>query len=116
MKYMKKGRKEMGLSIETSEDDPLSGVANLLDLGLVFIVALLITFFSAYHLQDLFNSKSEITIMRKARNGEMEIITKKGKKVRMLKVSKEKATGRGERLGVAYRLEDGTLVYVPDKE
>ena len=36
------------------------------------------------------------------------------KKIKALKVSKEKAEGRGERLGTAYRLEDGTMVYVPE--
>ena len=99
----------------TSEEDPLSGIANLFDIGLVFIVGLIITLFSVYHLQDLFSSKSEITIMKKTPTGELEIITKKGKRVKVMRVSKQKAKGRGERLGVAYRLEDGSLIYVPDE-
>jgi len=118
MKYMKSSRGivkwSSPLDTGVSEDDPLSGVANLFDLSLVFIVGLIITLFAAYHLQDLFDSKSEITIVKKAQGGEMEIITKKGKKIKIHKVSKEKAKGRGQRLGVAYRLEDGTIVYVPD--
>jgi hypothetical protein len=44
----------------------------------------------------------------------MEIITKKGKKIKAIKVTKEKAIGRGVRLGIAYKLEDGTMVYVPE--
>jgi len=44
----------------------------------------------------------------------MEIITKKVKKITAVKVSKHKAEGRGERLGVAYKLENGSMVYVPD--
>lgn len=97
------------------EEDPLSGVANLFDIGLVFIVGLIITLFGAYHLQDLFSTKSEITIMKKSAHGQLEIITKKGKKIKVLRVSKEKAKGKGKRLGVAYRLEDGSIVYVPDE-
>ncbi len=31
-----------------------------------------------------------------------------------MKVSKTKATGKGERLGIAYRLENGSMVYVPE--
>ncbi|OEU53847.1 MAG: hypothetical protein BA872_09955 [Desulfobacterales bacterium C00003060] len=92
----------------------MTGVANLFDIGLVFIVGLIITLFTAYHLQDLFSEKSELTIMKKTENGQMEIITKKGKKIKAIKVTEEKARGRGERLGIAYRLEDGTMVYVPE--
>jgi hypothetical protein len=97
-----------------TDDDPMTGVANLFDIGLVFIVGLLMTLFSAYHLQDLFDQTSELTIMKQHRSGQMEIITKKGTKVKAMKVSKTKATGKGERLGIAYRLEDGTMVYVPE--
>ncbi len=98
------------------DDDPMTGVANLFDLGLVFIVGLLLTLFSAYHLQDLFDQNSEMTIMKQHKSGELEIITKKGKKINAMKVSKTKASGKGERLGIAYRLEDGTMVYVPEGE
>ncbi|MGD8835729.1 MAG: DUF2149 domain-containing protein [Desulfobacteraceae bacterium] len=96
------------------DDDPMTGVANLFDIGLVFIVGLLMTLFSAYHLQDLFDQTSEMTIMKQHKSGELEIITKQGTKVKALKVSKTKASGKGERLGIAYRLEDGTMVYVPE--
>lgn len=114
MKYFKKKR---GLSTgDLGDNDPMSGVANLFDIGLVFIVALIVTLFSVYRLEDLFNEKSELTIMKKSENGEMEIITKKGKKIKAIKVSKDKANGRGEKLGIAYRLEDGSMVYVPEKE
>ncbi len=46
------------------DDDPMTGVANLFDIGLVFIVGLLMTLFSVYHLQDLFDQTSEMTIMK----------------------------------------------------
>ena len=112
MRYLKKRRN--GTNSDPGENDPLSGVANLFDIGLVFIVGLIITLFTAYHLQDLFSEKSDITIMKKNKNEELEIITKKGKKIKAVKVTKKKAEGRGERLGVTYRLEDGSMVYVPD--
>ena len=98
------------------DDDPMSGVANLFDIGLVFIVALIITLFSAFHLQELFSEKPNMTIMKQNENGEMEIITKKGKKIKAMKVSRDKAKGQGNRLGVAYRLDDGSMVYVPDND
>ena len=117
MKFFKKrnGRKyrDFGASA-LSDNDPMSGVANLFDIGLVFIVGLIVTLFSAYHLQDLFSEKSEITLLKQSKDQEMEIITKKGKTIKAVKVSKQKADGRGERLGVAYKLENGSMVYVPD--
>jgi hypothetical protein len=112
MRYFKKRRSST--NSDPGENDPLSGVANLFDIGLVFIVGLIITLFTAYHLQDLFSEKSELTIMKKSEKGQMEIITKKGKKIKAVKVTKKRVEGRGERLGIAYRLEDGTMIYVPE--
>jgi len=113
MRYLKKRRH---LDIDDFEgEDPLTGLANLFDLGLVFIVGLLLMLFATYHLQDLFTEKSEITIMKKLNNGEIEIITKKARKIKAMRVTKQKAKGKGHRLGVAYKLENGTMVYVPDQ-
>ena len=118
MRYLKRTKSTIYRPIPGQtggEDDPLGGVANLFDIGLVFIVGLIITLFTAYHLQDIFSSRSEMTIMKKTESGQMEIIIKKGKKIKAYKVSREKTKGKGERLGVAYRLEDGSVVYVPDE-
>ena len=113
MRYLKKRRHLENDDLEG--EDPLTGLTNLFDLGLVFIVGLLLMIFATYHLQDLFTERSEITIMKKMKNGEVEIITKKAHKIKALRVTKKKAKGEGYRLGVAYRLENGTMVYVPDK-
>jgi len=93
---------------------PLTGVANLFDVGLVFIVGLLVVLFNVFSLHELLDQNSEVTIMKKLSEEELEIITKKGHKIEARKVTKDKAKGRGERLGTAYRLEDGTMVYVPN--
>ena len=118
MKYFAKRRHSLhtrnAVDQNSLGNDPLTGVANLFDIGLVFIVGLIITIFSAYNLQDLLSEKSEMTILKMSKNQEMEIIIKKGNKIKAMKVTKQKAKGRGERLGVAYRLEDGTMVYVPE--
>lgn len=118
MKYFKarprQGVKPLGAQT-FSDDDPLSGLANLFDLGLVFIVGLIATLFTAYHLQELFDTKSNLTIVKQDSKGQMEIISKKGKKIKAIRVTKTQAQGQGTRLGVAYRLKDGSLVYVPDQ-
>jgi len=116
MRYLKKRRYATGTGMQgrPMASDPMDGVANLFDIGLVFIVGLIVTLFSTYRLHDLFNEESEMTIVKKNKNGEMEIITKSKRKVEALKVSKTMGEGEGHRMGVAYRLEDGTMVYVPD--
>ena len=44
----------------------------------------------------------------------MEIITKQGKKIKAVRMTKETVQGKGQRLGIAYQLEDGSMVYVPE--
>ena len=97
-----------------SDNDPMTGVANLFDLGLVFIVGLLLALFGVYHLEDLLQENSQVTITKQSANGDLEIITKKGTKIEAMKVTKEKAKGKGVRLGTAYRIADGSMVYVPE--
>ncbi len=113
MKYLHKKR-SFSSADDMTDEDPLSGVANLFDIGLVFIVALIVAVFSAYHMDDLFNQESEMTIVKKTSDGQMEIIKKKGRKIEVLRSTPEKAKGQGERLGTAYRLKDGSVVYVPE--
>jgi hypothetical protein len=96
-------------------DDPMSSVANLTDIFLCFIVAILVCFLSAYHLQDLLSKDSNTTIMKQSADGELTIISKKASKIEAVKVTKAEAEGRGVRLGVAYKLEDGSMVYLPDE-
>ena len=39
---------------------------------------------------------------------------KKGKEVKIKKVTSNKLKGKGKRLGTAYRLKDGKVAYVPE--
>lgn len=94
-------------------EDPIAGVANLFDASIVFIVSMMIALFMAYNMMDLLDPSSEVTMMKKSANGELEIISKKGKEIKVSKVTDQKLSGRGERLGTAYKLPDGRVVYVP---
>ena len=98
------------------EEDPLAGVANLFDVSVVFIVGLMITLFSVYRIGDLMDSQSEVTMVKTNAQGQREIIVKKGTKITAYKVTGQTAAGDGERLGVAYRLADGQIIYVPETE
>ena len=99
---------------EIAEEDPLSGVANLFDVSIVFIVGLMLTLFSVYRMGDLMDSKSEVTMVKTNAQGEREIIVKKGTQITAYKVTGKTAAGEGERLGTAYRLANGQIIYVPE--
>ena len=99
---------------EIAEEDPLSGVANLFDVSVVFIVGLMLTLFSVYRMGDLVDQKSEVTMVKTNAQGEREIIVKKGTKIEAYKVTGKTAAGEGERLGTAYRLANGQIIYVPE--
>jgi hypothetical protein len=99
---------------EIPEEDPLSGIANLFDVSIVFIVGLMMTLFSVYRIGDLMDAKSEVTMVKTNAQGEREIIVKKGTQITAYKVSGKTATGDGERLGTAYRLANGQIIYVPE--
>ncbi|MBA3006987.1 MAG: DUF2149 domain-containing protein [Proteobacteria bacterium] len=106
--------RKLSLGTDLSDNDPMNGVANLFDLGSVLIVGLLLALFSSLHMEDLLQENSQVTITKQSATGEMEIIVKDGKKIEAMKVSKEQAKGKGQRLGTAYRLENGSMVYIPE--
>ena len=101
---------------EPVEEDPLSGVANLFDVSIVFIVGLMITLFSVYNMGDLVDAKSEVTMVKTNASGQKEIIVKKGQTITAYKVTGQTGQGDGERLGTAYRLANGQIIYVPEGE
>jgi hypothetical protein len=98
------------------EDDPLDGMANLFDLGMGFAVALLSAMVTYYSLPELLTSTRDVTIIKNPGTQNMEMIRKRGKEIQHLKVTTREIGGEGERLGTAYRLKSGEIVYVPEAE
>lgn len=99
---------------DAEDEDPLSGVANIFDVSVVFIVGLMITLFSVYRIGDLVDPESEVTLVKTNADGLSEIIVKRGAEITAYELTGETLGGQGERLGTAYRLADGQIVYVPD--
>lgn len=99
---------------EPVEEDPLAGVANLFDVSIVFIVGLMISMFSVYRMGDLMDANSEVTMVKTSADGMQEIIVKKGETITAYELTGETGKGDGERLGTAYRLANGQIIYVPD--
>jgi hypothetical protein len=90
--------------------DPLDGLVNMFDVGLVLAVAFLLAALQSADLTDLLTNK-DVTIVRKTESGQT-IIVKKGETLKTLKVSGDQVSGSGEPVGQVYRLADGRLVYV----
>ena len=94
--------------------DPMSGVVNLFDAAVVFIAALLLALMTVFDAKEIFPKDSNMTIVKRNDRGEMTVIRKKGRRIKAVKMTREQAEGRGTRLGTAYRLEDGSMIYVPE--
>ncbi len=111
---MKLNSKNTLLNARTPLEDPMSSVANLFDVSVVFIVALIFALISAFNMLDMFDPDSEVTYTKQSSNGEIQMVTKKGKEVKVEKVTPNDASGKGVRLGTAYKLENGQVIYVPE--
>lgn len=110
-------RKQRFLGQMTSihREDPLAGVANLFDASIVFAVGLMVALIQAFSVAQLLDPNSEFTVVHKnTKTGEMEIIEKSQKQIKVKKMTPQKKSGPGTRLGVAYQLPDGSVVYVPE--
>lgn len=99
---------------EGESDDPILSVVNLIDIFLVIIAALLITI-AQNPLLDPFTHR-DVTIITDPGQDSMEILIKKGEQIERFKASGAAGEGEGARAGVAYRMKDGSVVYVPEAE
>ncbi|UDF36712.1 UNVERIFIED_ORG: DUF2149 domain-containing protein [Shinella sp. XGS7] len=97
---------------EAETDDPILSVVNLIDIFLVVIAALLITV-AQNPMINPFN-KQDVTVITDPGKPSMEITVKKGEKIERYKSSGAVGSGDGEKAGVAYKMKDGSIVYVPE--
>jgi len=93
-------------SREDRAGDPLDGLVNLFDLGIVLSVAFLLAALSSLHLQSTITRHG----LRPATSTEIRI--QPGQKVAPLPKPGRRTIGHGSQVGVVYRLANGQLVYV----
>jgi hypothetical protein len=107
-------RRDMGLLAATGEgDDPLAAVANLFDLGFVLAISFMVSLIMALNSLSLTDPDAKVTITTERKDG-LQIMVKQGNKTTVRRMTKNIGSGDGERLGVAYKLEDGSVIYVPE--
>lgn len=111
-------KKRRGSSLLWQDDgDPLSVVVNLFDVAMVFAVALMVAMVMHMNMTEIFGSE-DFTVVKNPGKQNMEIIRKEGRKIETYKATGQSSddTGqRGRRLGTAYQLDDGQIIYVPDE-
>jgi len=90
--------------------NPILSAVNLIDVFLVIVAALMISI--AQNPLNPFSAEDVIVIKNQGKKN-MEFITKKGKKITKYKSIGKIGEGEGEKVGVAYRMKDGSIIYVP---
>lgn len=98
---------------EDEELNPILSVVNLVDVFLVLIAALLISI--ASNPLNPFLDET-VTVIKNEGQPNMEMIVKDGEKITEYKSSGEIGNGQGTRAGVAYQMDDGSIIYVPDSK
>ena len=94
------------------DDDPMLSAVNLVDVFLVLVVALL-TAVAAKSSKDI-QPEDRVTIVKNAGSPQMEVIVRENGEEVKYKGTGRMGAGQGERAGVAYKLKDGNIVYVPE--
>jgi len=86
-----------------ADEDPASGLLNLFDVWIAFAAVLLLATVTYFARTD---QSAAADLQHEQVNQSV--------KMESYRPTNEKLTGNGERLGVAYRLANGEVVYVPD--
>ena len=91
---------------DSDGDDPAAGLINLFDVWIAFAAALLLAVVSYFNLPKPDPSSSNTD----------ETIDATRTKIERFQESKASKSGEGERLGTAYRLKSGEIIYVRDNK
>lgn len=98
------------------EDDPLAGLINLFDLWMVFSIALLLALVG--NMQQSGRVFGEIAASERSvadrTEKRLERVAPAAQRLERFRPTRDELTGEGERLGTAYRLKSGEVVYVPE--
>lgn len=98
---------------EDRAGDPLDGLVNLFDLGIVLAVAFLLAALSSLNLTEVLTEEDPTKRQERA---EQAVTAKREEKVREIELDPgERVVGRGTEIGRVYRLEDGRTVIVRER-
>ena len=102
--------------LDDDEEDPLGGVANLFDAAMVFAVALLVALVLSYNVPELLDADASVTIVKNPGDPDMPVIIKDQETITVMNMTEQIMGGQGSKIGTAYRLETGEVIYMPENE
>lgn len=97
--------------LEEDEDDPILSVVNLVDLFVVIIGILMIMI-----VQNPLNpfQNDNVIVVENPGEADMRMTIKQGEELTSYESNGEIGEGEGIKAGIAYRLPDGRMIYVPE--
>ena len=110
MKYMNRRRRRKTYE----DDDPLSGVANLFDVAMIFAIGLLVVALTHFGMTEMI-TQEDMTIVKNPGQDNMEVIIKEGDKIEKLDMTKEVVTTTGMKFGTIYQTDGGGWVLVKEE-
>jgi hypothetical protein len=108
-----KARRPMSINIldDDDGDDPILSVVNIVDVFLVIIAVLLIAV-----IENPLNpfATQDVIVIKNPGKPDMAMVVKEGNELKEYKSSGQIGEGQGAKAGTAYRLKNGSMVYVPE--
>ena len=92
---------------------PMGALSNLFDVAMVFAVALMVAVAIRAKMTE-FLTQEDVTYVKNAGRDDMEIIVKKDNIIKRYKADSTEGSGKGRRIGSAWQLESGEIVYMPE--
>ena len=104
MRYMNRRKSKTYL-----DDDPLSSVANLFDVAMIFAIGLLVVALMHFGVEELI-TQSDVTIVKNPGQENMQVIIKQGDNIEKLELTKEMVTTSGRKFGTIYETDSGWVL------
>jgi hypothetical protein len=95
---------------DLEDEDPGAGLVNLFDVWIAFAAALLLAMISYLGA----SARGAASGKKPTPHSALESLEKARVQMDRFQQSRQTAGGEGERLGTAYRLKSGEVIYVPD--
>lgn len=110
-------KRKHNLLTQGEDSDPMASVGNLFDVAMVFALALMVALVTRFNMNEVFSGE-DFTMVKNPGKDNMEILTKKGQKINKYTPSKDKkesSNQKGKKVGTAYELPNGEIVFIPDE-
>ncbi|MCD6679202.1 MAG: DUF2149 domain-containing protein [Burkholderiaceae bacterium] len=108
---MRERRIRIDILSDDDGDDPILSIVNIVDVFLVVIAVLLIAL-----MENPLNpfSTQDVVVLRNPGEPDMSMLVREGKELKEYRSSGQIGEGEGAKAGTAYRLRNGSMVYVPE--